>query len=88
MSTESTTGDLSDALRRRKDPGHDEMNALIRRRPRVDAVDQPEPAPEPVAGWDAGACGSPTPPPPGMNEHLRAGLAAHRRQPSTEDYLS
>ncbi|MGI9118785.1 MAG: hypothetical protein ACR2G7_01420 [Acidimicrobiales bacterium] len=82
MSTESTTGDLSDALRRTKErAGHDEMNALLRGRRRVDAVDQPEPV---AVEWDAGPRGSPSPPPTDMSAELRAHLAARRRQP--EDY--
>ncbi|MGI9120539.1 MAG: hypothetical protein ACR2G7_10555 [Acidimicrobiales bacterium] len=84
MSTESTTGDLSDALRRRKDPGHAAMNALLRGLAPVDAVDQPDPAPEPGAGWDAGVRGEASPPPADMSAELRAHLAARRRL--AEDY--
>lgn len=88
MSTESTslTEALDAATRRRKESdGHAAMNAAIRGRHRVDAVDHP-PEPAVVADWDAGPRTPSPPAPAGMNDLLRAHVAAHRRQPLPEDY--
>lgn len=79
------TDDWVAALHRRKDDGHDEMNALLRGRHRVDAADHaPEPAVVAPVDWDAGPRTPTAPPPADMSQQLRADLAARRRQP--EDY--
>jgi hypothetical protein len=77
-------GDLvtDDWVRRRAEAdGHAAMNAAIRGPHRVVAADQPEAV---VGDWDGGVRGSPSAPAAGMNEHLRADLAARRRR--REDY--
>lgn len=63
--------------------------ALLRGRASPPPDDQPdaEPAAEPAAGdFDAGVRAPAPPKPPGMNEHLRAAIRAHRRSPLPEDY--
>jgi hypothetical protein len=46
-----------------------------------------EPVAEPTgADFDAGVRESAPPPPPSMNDHLRAAIRAARRQPVAEDY--
>jgi hypothetical protein len=69
--------------RRAESDGHAAMNAAIRGPHRVVAADQPEPV---VVDWDAGPRTPAALPPAGMNDLLRAHVAAHRRQPLPEDY--
>jgi hypothetical protein len=83
------TADWSAALRRTKErSGHDEMNALLRGRGRVDAAEPAaEPAPVAPVDFDLGVRGlSAALPRPDMSAQLRAHLAAHRRQPLPADY--
>jgi hypothetical protein len=79
------TADWVAALHRTKERAEgDLMNALLRGR--VDAGDQPEPAVVAPVDWDAGPRTPAALPPAGMNDLLRAHVAAHRRQPLPEDY--
>ncbi len=42
--------------------------------------------PRPAGSFDAGVKESPPPPPPTMNQHIRAGIRAARREALPEDY--